>query len=145
MYLFISEYFHNPENLVDIVKEIVLDIFVICYIVKCFSLLFEKKIKWYKEMIELFCFIMAFLFLLITNFQPWYFMWLIPFILWQKSDNIKLIIQMQIMTLFANIVFLIYSENYIYGVPFFGILIIGILSCMIYNKKRKINLLKKCL
>ena len=69
-------------------------------------------------------------------------MWLTPFMIWQKSDNIKLIIQMQIMTLIANIVFLIYSENYIYGVPFFSIFVISILCCIIYNKNKRIAMLK---
>ena len=145
LYLVITQYFHNLEYLVDFIKTLVLEIFVVIYIFECFTLLFAKKVKFYKGIRKIYLFIIAFLFLIITNFQPWYFMWLIPFIIWQKSDNIRLIIQMQIMTLFANIVFLIYSENYIYGVPFFGILIIGILSCMLYNKKRKIILLKKCL
>lgn len=143
LYLFISEYFHNPENLIDIVKDIALDIFAIIYIFNCFSLLFTKNIKFYKEIRGIFLFIIAFLFLLITNFQPWYFMWMVPFMIWQKADNIKLIIQMQIMTLIANIVFLIYSENYVYGVPFFCILVTGILSCSVYDKNKKIVLLKK--
>ena len=105
------------------------------YITKCIKLLQTKNIKFYKEIRDLFKYIVAFVFLLITNFQPWYLIWLTPFIIWQKSDNIKLIFQMQIMTLVANIVFLIYSENFKYGVPFFTILVIGILICIIKNEK----------
>ena len=107
------------------------------YIAKCIKLIKTKNIKFYKEMRELFKYLIVFIFLLITNFQPWYLIWLTPFIIWQKSDNIKLILQMQIMTLVANIVFLIYSENYKYGVPFFVILIFGILTCIIKNLKNK--------
>ena len=92
---------------------------------------------------ELFWFVLAFLMLLITNFQPWYFMWLVPFMMWQKSENIKLIVQMQIMTLIANIVFLIYSENYKYGVPFFTIFVVGTLACVIQNRNSKIRRLSK--
>ena len=54
----------------------------------------------------------------------------------------KLIIQMQLMTLIANIVFLIYSENFIYGVPFFVIFVTGTLICIIKNKKERIIYIK---
>lgn len=145
LYLVISEYFHNPENLVYFVKSLALDTFVIIYIFECFTLLFMKNVKFFKSMRKLYYFLIVFLFLLITNFQPWYFMWLVPVIIWQKSDNIKLITQMQIMTLVANIVFLIYSEKYVYGVPFFCIFVIGILCCIIYNKNKRINRIKSCI
>lgn len=137
VYLFISQYFTNPPNLVNIAKNIALSIFSIIYICKCISLLFTKTIKFSQEMRNLFIFMLVFLFLLITNFQPWYLIWLTPFMLWQKSDNIKLIIQMQIMTLIANIVFLIYSENYKYGVPFFTVFVIGTLICIIQNQRKR--------
>ena len=143
LYLFISEYFNNPENLVEIIKRFSLVLFAVIYIIACFTLLKAKKIKFYKIMRELYYFILTFLFLLITNFQPWYFMWLVPFMLWQKSENIKVIVQMQIMTLLANMVFLIYSENYRYGVPFFTIFVFGILICIIENKKQVIRRLQK--
>lgn len=143
LYLFISEYFNNPENLVTIVKNASLIIFAVLYIVACVMLLLKKNIKQFKNMRELFWFVLAFLFLLITNFQPWYFMWLVPFMVWQKSENIKLIVQIQIMTLIANIVFLIYSENFKYGVPFFVIFVMGTLICVIQNKKSVIRRLSR--
>ena len=143
LYLFISEYFNNPENFLQIVKNTSLILFAILYITACVMLLLKKNIKQYTNMRELFWFVLAFLMLLITNFQPWYFMWLVPFMMWQKSENIKLIVQMQIMTLIANIVFLIYSENYKYGVPFFTIFVVGTLACVIQNRNSKIRRLSK--
>ncbi|MBR3250064.1 MAG: hypothetical protein IKF83_05190 [Clostridia bacterium] len=142
LYLFISEYFNRPENFVTLVKNTSLVMFSVIYIYACFMLLFNKKISMQKNMRELLWFVIAFLFLLITNFQPWYFMWLVPFMIWQKSENIKLVVQIQLMTLIANIVFLIYSENYKYGVPFFTIFVIGILVCAIQNRNSKIRRLK---
>ena len=44
---------------------------------------------------------------------------------------------MQLITLIANIVFLIYSENFVYGVPFFMIFVTGTLICIIKNKKER--------
>lgn len=143
LYLFISEYFKKPEGLINMLKNTSLFFFTAIYITACFMLLFAKKIRIYRNMRELLYFILAFLFLLITNFQPWYFMWLVPLMIWQKSENIKLIIQMQLMTLIANSVFLIYSENFKYGVPFFTIFVFGILICIIENKKSIIRRLTK--
>lgn len=137
VYLLFFEYFKNPPNLVSIIKNASLCVFAIIYVVECILLLCKKDIKFYKEMRKVFLFILAFTFLLITNFQPWYLIWLTPFMIWQKSENIKLITQMQIMSLIANIVFLAYSEYYKYGIPFFVILVSGTLACMIDNKSQK--------
>lgn len=126
LYLFINEYFDNPKNIVQIVKTLSLTIFSSIYICKCIALLFSKQIDFKKEMNTLFWFLVAFIFFLITNFQPWYLIWLTVFLIWE--ENVKLIIKMQNMTLIANTVFLIYSENYKYGVPFFFLLTVGILA-----------------
>lgn len=143
LYLFISEYFVKPEGLVDKISRLALECFVVIYFWKCVTLLANPNISFKKEMQSLYWFILAFIFLLITGFQPWYLMWLCPIMMWQKSKDIKLIIQMQILTQIANSVFLIYSENYRYGVPFFFIFIVGVLICVIKNKKEKIIYVEK--
>jgi hypothetical protein len=38
-------------------------------------------------------FLIFFIFCLITNFQTWYTLWLVPILIWQKAKNIKLIMQ----------------------------------------------------
>ncbi len=138
IYFFIMQYFTNPENLHKLLADIVLVIFVVAYFYKSVKLLFQAEIKFSKEMKDLYWFMLAFLWLLISNFQPWYFMWLTPFMFWQNGKNIKLMVQMQILTLVADMVFLAYSEYYIYGVPFFVIFLVGTLVCMLQNKKEKI-------
>lgn len=137
-YFFVMQYFTNPEGLHELLAETIFYLFVVMYFCYSVCLLCQKKIVWRKEVKELYGFILGFLFLLITNFQPWYFMWLTPFLFWQNSRNIKLIVQMQILTLVANMVFLVYSEYYVYGVPYFVVLIVGILVCMVKNKKEKV-------
>lgn len=142
IYLVILEYFTKTDNLVYILSKLALTVFILIYLIKCVTLLIKKKISLRKEMQQMYLFMLAFIFLLITGFQPWYLMWLSPFIIWQKSKDIKLITQMQILTQIANSVFLIYSENYIYGVPFFFIFLTGTLICIIKNKKKS-NLYRK--
>lgn len=80
---------------------------------------------------------MAFLFLLITNFQPWYIMWLFPCLIWQNAEDIKLIIQISLISEFSNSVFLVYSEGWKNGVPFTFFMITGILFAALYNSKIK--------
>ena len=88
-------------------------------------------------------FIMAFLFLLITNFQPWYIMWLFICLIWQKADIIKLITVISILSQFANSVFLMYNENWRYGTPFVFIMALGGLTTVIINQNiRKIRIKK---
>ncbi len=137
IYFFIMQYFTSPENLHKLLADVVLVIFVLVYFYKSVKLLFQREIKFSKEMKNLYWFMLAFLWLLISNFQPWYFMWLTPFMFWQNGKNIKLIVQMQILTLVADMVFLAYSEYYIYGVPFFVVFLVGTLVCMLQNKKEK--------
>jgi hypothetical protein len=79
------------------------------------------------------------MFVLITNFQPWYIMWLFPLIIWQKASNIKLIVQTGLISMYANSVFLIYGENWKYGVYFYLILTIGMIFFSFYNNKKKIK------
>ena len=137
LYLTISMIIPNSGQLVTDLKNMDLIVFSICYIINCFVLLINKKIKFYKEIRSIYWFVVAFLFLLLTNFQPWYFMWLSVFVIWQKKNNIKLINQMQILTLIANIVFLIGTESYTLGPAFFAIYIMGIVFCVFKNTNVK--------
>lgn len=136
IYIVIAEYFTEPTNLVDKISKLALVTFIMIYYFKCITLLVNPQISFRKEMQSFYWTLLVFIFILITAFQPWYLMWLSPIIMWQKAKDIKLITQMQIMTLIANSVFLMYSENYRYGVPFFFIFIVGTLLCAIRNNKR---------
>lgn len=139
-YVIITEYFKDPLISVTDVNKILLEIFVIIYFFTCVTILNKRKIIWKKEIQKANYFVMAFLFLLITNFQPWYIMWLFPCLIWQKAEDIKLIIQISLISQFANSVFLIYSEGWRNGVPFTFFMILGTLFSVVYNsriKKRK--------
>lgn len=82
-------------------------------------------------------FIMAFLFLLITNFQPWYILWLFPLLMWQNAENIRWIPQIAIISEFANSIFLTYGEGWQNGTPFVFLLWVGSLGIFIANEKIK--------
>lgn len=142
IYLVMSEYFTEPQGLIGIINTILLSGFIIIYLFTCIVLISKKQIKFGKEIKKAEYFIIAFLFLLITQFQPWYIMWLFPCLMWQKSDDIRLIIQISLISQFANSVFLIYGEGWRYGTPFVFILWIGICIAKIIIDKDRIKLLK---
>jgi hypothetical protein len=103
----------------------------------------KKEIKFRTEMKTMNYLILSFLFLLITNFQPWYIMWIFPFIIWQKADIIKTMIGISIISQFANCIIIMYEENWHYGTPFIFTLIVGILVYYIVQKNNRDKRLKE--
>lgn len=136
-YVILIEYFRNPDLLPKTVNHILLGIFIIVYFFTCIILLNKKQIHFRDEMKKANYFIMAFLFLLITNFQPWYIMWLFPLLIWQSADNIRWIPQIAIITEFANSIFLTYGESWPNGVPFIFVLVTFSLGIWIMNSKKE--------
>lgn len=137
LYVVLKEYFSDIPNIIEHTKEVLLGSFGIIYFFTCIMLLNKKEISFRKEMRIVTYFIMAFLFLLITNFQPWYIMWLFPCLIWQRADTIKLITGMSILSQFANSIFLMYEENWHYGTPFIFVLIVGSLIIALVNQERR--------
>ncbi len=136
-YLIITEYFKEPKVEVGTVNHLLLGTFVIIYFFTCVILLNKKQIRLREELKKANYFIMAFLFLLITNFQPWYIIWLFPLLIWQKAENILWIPQIAIITEFANSIFLTYGEGWKNGIPFTFIVLVGSLGIWIINNKTK--------
>ena len=128
-YIILMEYFDIP-NLVSNVNTVFLISFIIIYSFTCLTLLYKKQIKFRKEMRKTEYFLLAFLFLLITNFQPWYIMWLFPLMMWQNKNMIQLIVQIALISQFANSVFLINGEGWRNGTPFTFFMLLGIFVCL---------------
>lgn len=136
-YIILTEYFKEPKVEVGTVNHLLLGIFVIIYFFTCVILLNKKQIRLREEIRKANYFIMAFLFLLITNFQPWYIIWLFPLLMWQKAEDILWIPQIAIITEFANSIFLTYGEGWRNGTPFVFILWVGSLGIGMINNKTK--------
>ena len=83
---------NGDEKAMNIVKIASLSIFAFCYISIVYKMLFSKnteKISFIKTMRIYQIFLLIFTFILITNFNAWYLIWLFPTIMWQKSKNIQ--------------------------------------------------------
>lgn len=136
-YIILTEYFKEPTLSASTVNHVLLGAFTIIYFFTCVILLNQKEIQFRTEMKKANYFIMAFLFLLITNFQPWYIMWLFPLLMWQSAENIKWIPQIALISQFANSIFLTYGEGWRNGTPFTFIFVVGSLGTYIVNQKMK--------
>ncbi len=135
LYLVLRETFKNVNYKIT---QYLLVGFAYIFSIKNLCLLFKPNIKIKKEMTHNLYFVMIFLFVLITNFQPWYIMWLFPLMIWQKASNIKLIVQTGLISMYANSVFLINGEQWRYGVYFYLILTTCMILFTLYNNKNKI-------
>ena len=93
IYIIVTEYFGSIPNVVNQLKKLLLGAFVIIYVAVCIVLINKKEISFRSQMKKYEYFLVAFLFLLITNFQPWYILWLFPCMMWQKSQDINTIIR----------------------------------------------------
>lgn len=135
-YIILMEYFPTIPNLVTTVNTTLLGGFIIIYLFTCIALINKRQIKFGKEIRKCEYFLIAFLFLLITNFQTWYIMWLFPLLMWQKAKNIKLITQISIISQFANSVFMINGEGWQNGTPFTFFMLLGVCACLLIERER---------
>lgn len=143
IYVILIDYFKDIPNIIENTKKVLLGSFVIIYFFICVILLNKKEIKFRTEMKTMNYLILVFLFLLITNFQPWYIMWIFPFIIWQKADIIKTMIGMSIISQFANCIIIMYEENWHYGTPFIFTLIVSTLIFYIIQKNNRSKRIKQ--
>jgi len=143
IYVILIDYFKDIPNIIENTKKVLLGSFVIIYFFICVIMLNKKEIKFRTEMKTMNYLILAFLFLLITNFQPWYIMWIFPFIIWQKADIIKTMIGMSILSQLANCIIIMYEENWHYGTPFIFTLIVGTLMYYIIQKNNRNKRIKQ--
>lgn len=128
-----------PENIncIAYIRSTFISIIFILYTVMSVKLLVNKNVKLYKEMRKVFFVFVYVLILILTNFQPWYFIWLSAFVIWQKPKYAKLIIVMQIAMLYANIKFLLTSESYVNAPSFFGTFVLISVGYLILEQIRE--------
>ena len=146
-YVILTKYFTGFSNIANKVNLVLMITFATCYFLKCIELLKSKELKFRKQMQSAQSFLMIFLLLVITNFQPWYVMWIFPCFIWQKAQNIKAVIGISIISQFANSIFLIYTEKWDNGSPFTFTFITGSLLMVIINQRlhqhRQVQCFKK--
>ena len=100
----------------DLIKSISIMGFMIFYIDSLCVILFKRKIT-LKELMRKYNFTMIlFIFIVLTTFQKWYILWLLPTIMWQRKNMRKYIIYLTIVAIIPSIRYFIHgNDSYIYG------------------------------
>ena len=152
IYLVIAMYPTLSVSRAMLISSIVMKIFIIMYIVLIIINLLKKSDKMrFSKYIRKYNFILLiFIFFVITNFQIWYIMWLMPTFMYLKSKNINSLLQLTISSEIATLVFFAVNEHYSIGVLYLVLMpvIFGIMklyTCInkwykyrIYNSKGEI-------
>lgn len=112
----------NP-NIASKAATIFIAMFISFYLIEIIIHLFKKNVTLKNSFRIAYTAILTFLLIVITNFQVWYIMWLIPLLMYQNKKNVKSIINLTIASELACTIFFVLGEGYIYGHYFFGIMI----------------------
>lgn len=130
-----------PSNIYNIIYSTRIYIYAFIYAYIVFTVLFNKKLTSAYVMRKYNFVLLIFIFLVLTNFQPWYITWILPTIPWQSRYMRRFLLSMTITALLTPIrYFMVGSDPFIYGISYsWNILIISGLftsmSALINNYK----------
>ena len=145
IFLAIYYFLNGDEEALNLIKMISLLLFAIFYIIIVAKLFFNKdskKITFQKLMRTYQTFLIIFLFILITNFNPWYVVWLFPTLMWQKGKCIRLTLYLSLGALSSYaITYASRIDNETVGIPYLIVTIGMVVGLEIlrrsYKKLRK--------
>ena len=121
------------EELMILLRTIVMCLFLVYYIKTFIEMLIEDKIKW-RNIIKEYNNILFLALLMLTTFQQWYLIWLFPTLIWEKRKKINNLVAITIITELANTIYMYKSECYIYDGIFIGIIIIFMFFKIVFDK-----------
>ena len=115
--LFLMEKLDN--NIFSIVNSLAIPGFIIIYITILFILLFKSKIT-LKEVLKKYNLIMIiFIFIILTTFQKWYILWILPTIFLQSKNMRKFIIYLTITALIPSLqYFIVGGDPFVVGMTY---------------------------
>lgn len=131
--IFLGIYYllNGDEKALNLIKILSLAIFAVSYITILFKLFFTKdsnKIKFSKLIKTYQIFLLAFTFVLITNFNPWYVIWLFPTLFYQKAKNIRYTLYLSMGVIYSyTITYATKIDNETVGIPYFLVMVITVI------------------
>lgn len=132
---------NKDEAVLNIVKVIALSIFAISYIAIIIKMFFGKNAKkiTFKSAIRVYqVFLMIFTFILITNFNSWYIIWLFPTLMWQKAKTIRTTMYLSLGALIPYaITYATLKDDETVGVQYFIVMIFTAVGLLIARKLYK--------
>ena len=127
-------------NIVKIIQTIVFIAFAIFYAYVVIKLLLQKKINFSQTIRKYNVILLIFTFIVITNFNAWYIMWLFPTMFWLKSKSQETILALSYSSQIANFAsFALWSEEAWLGIPYLIIMLVGAGIIKLLNTKVERN------
>lgn len=136
---FVLYYFLRDSNMniVTTIQTIVFVVFAGFYVYTVIKLLTQKEINFYQIIRKYHVILLIFTFIVITNFNAWYVMWLFPTILWLRGKSIKMVLNVSYACTIANIMnFALFSEDEKLGIPYI-IIMFAVTIILSKNSKNK--------
>jgi len=90
-------------NIFRSLTELSIPIFMIIYITMLIILLFKRNIKLSNLIRNYNSIMLVFIFIILTNFQRWYVLWLMPTIIWQSKNMRKFILYLTITAIIPSL------------------------------------------
>lgn len=132
---------YNLEKVV-LIQRVFLGVFALYYIYVVVKLLLQKNIEFKQAIGKYQIILFIFIFILITNFNSWYLMWLFPTMFWLDKTLLKNIILLSYTSQIANIFsFALYSEYHMLSLVYVTIMILSVAIAnlvMRFNEKQKL-------
>lgn len=114
--------------------------YMIIYITEIFKLFMTQKTYTWEEMMQKYNgLLLLFIFVVITNLQPWYFTWILPTIFWQKKSTKKLLQTITIIAILSTSVYFLFNESYVYGQYYICVFALLIAIMILLQKKELIK------
>ena len=136
---FVLYYFLRDSNMniVTTIQTIVFVVFAGFYVYTVIKLLTQKEINFCQIIRKYHVILLIFTFIVITNFNAWYVMWLFPTILWLRGKSIKMVLNVSYACTIANIMnFALFSEDEKLGIPYI-IIMFAVTIILSKNSKNK--------
>jgi len=120
------------------IQNMVFIVFAIYYAYVVIKLLLQKQMRFNNIIRKYNVILLIFTFIIITNFNSWYIMWIFPTFFWLKSKNINTIINLSYASQIANIAnYVLWSEEEYLGIPYIIIMTItGIILSRVKNDEK---------
>lgn len=135
IYLIIAMYPTMKPSRGFLVSKIATKVFIVLYIIFVLITLFKNNSKWrFSNYIRKYNIVLViFIFFIITNFQTWYIMWLIPTFMYLKAKTINSLLQLTVIAEISNVVFFAINEHYSVGVWYILTMVILFSVIKIYS------------
>lgn len=136
------------RKIFDLVNFFVMPVFVIVYVDMLINICFDKKLTWHKCMKIYNKEMLIFIFIVLSSFQKWYLLWILPSFIWQNKTMRKFTLLLTLTAILPSIsYFRVEGDPYEIGMTYSikMLLLAGILLMITYAKKicHKIKLERK--